>query len=116
MTCRFPCLSRTTRTTPITTTAAGGGGGGGSSSVGVGSAMMQAVRLPLGSIRISLGYMTRFDDVWRVAHFIRTTFKDRYEPAAADASSMMTGGDGTSRSGDDGDVPLAHHWLVADGC
>lgn len=35
------------------------------------------VRLPLGSLRVSLGYMSRFEDVYALAAFLRRHYTDK---------------------------------------
>jgi selenocysteine lyase/cysteine desulfurase len=35
------------------------------------------VQVPLGSVRVSLGYMSTFEDCYALARFIEDTYKDR---------------------------------------
>jgi selenocysteine lyase/cysteine desulfurase len=37
------------------------------------------VEVPLGSVRVSLGWWSTFDDVYALADFIERTYKDRHE-------------------------------------
>lgn len=61
----------------------GGGGGGG-----------RLVKLPLGSLRASFGYMSRFEDAWALLSFLRQHYTDRTadDPPVAAPSGASSGG------------------------
>lgn len=40
---------------------------------------LQWVDVPLGSVRISLGYMSTFEDVWAFSDFVEKRYKDRQQ-------------------------------------
>ena len=42
-------------------------------------------KLPLGSLRASLGYMSRFEDAWALVDFLRRTYTDAADDDAAAA-------------------------------
>lgn len=46
----------------------------------------QLFKLPLGSLRASIGYMSRFEDVHALVEFIRRNYTDRADDAAVAAS------------------------------
>lgn len=46
----------------------------------------QLFKLPLGSLRASIGYMSRFEDVHALVDFIRRHYTDRADDAAVAAS------------------------------
>ncbi|PSC72351.1 Molybdenum cofactor sulfurase isoform B [Micractinium conductrix] len=71
----------------------GAGGGGGSDVVPDGGTSgngdARRVRLPLGSLRASLGWMARFEDAWALVKFIQAHWTDRADDAATSAPAEV---------------------------
>lgn len=59
------------------------------------------VRLPLGSLRASLGYMSRFEDAYAMAAFVKDTFTDQSYDGGDDGGGD-NGGSGGGGSGNGG--------------
>ncbi|PRW20464.1 Molybdenum cofactor sulfurase [Chlorella sorokiniana] len=62
----------------------------------------QLVKLPLGSLRLSFGYMSRFEDAWALLNWLKQHYTDRtvddYVFTAADGDSSSSG---SGNGGDD---------------
>ena len=62
----------------------------------------QLVKLPLGSLRLSFGYMSRFEDAWAILNWLKQHYTDRsvddyvFDDAAAASSSSSDGSSGST--------------------
>lgn len=50
---------------------------------------LRQVQLPVGSVRVSLGYLSTFEDVYAFVHFLKHNYLDRTPGAAAAATTPV---------------------------